>query len=70
MLILILLNCRGYFSVKKVVTQKSYLYKKVVADVKVWDWEMLKMQNSDLELFKGYDMTDWLLNKKKKGSII
>jgi DNA primase len=40
--------------------------KKIVADIKVWDWEMLKMQNSSLALFKGYDMTDWLYKINKQ----
>lgn len=31
----------------------------VAAEVKVWDWELLALQQG-LELYKGYDLTDWL----------
>lgn len=31
----------------------------VAAEVKVWDWELLALQQG-FELFKGFDLTDWL----------
>jgi DNA primase len=34
----------------------------VAAEVKIWDWEMLALQEG-FELFKGFDLTDWLCLK-------
>jgi len=31
----------------------------VAAEVKIWDWELLSLQQG-FELFKGFDLTDWL----------
>jgi len=38
--------------------------KGVAAEVKVWDWELLALQEG-IELFKGFDLTDWLSLKHK-----
>lgn len=37
----------------------------VAKEVKVWDWELLALQEH-IELFKGYDFTDWLCIESKK----
>ena len=42
---------------------------KVVKEVKVWDWELLVLQEQ-LELYKGYDFTDWLCTKAIQGEYI
>ncbi|MGP1449524.1 MAG: hypothetical protein ACTTJS_00165 [Wolinella sp.] len=37
--------------------------KDVAKEVKVWDWELLALQ-SNIKLYKGFDLTDFLcLNK-------
>jgi len=38
--------------------------RKVAKTVKVWDWELLSIQNS-LELFEGYDLTDFYTDTKR-----
>lgn len=44
-----------------VATVKTQL-EGVAAQVKVWDWELLAFQEG-FELFKGFDLTDWLCLK-------
>ena len=40
--------------------------KSVAQEVKVWDWELLALQEG-FELYKGFDFTDWLCTKEIKG---
>lgn len=45
----------GQIGAKRLETQ----LKEVAAKVKIWDWEILALQEG-FELYKGFDLTDWL----------
>jgi DNA primase len=47
-------------------TQKMLAQLECVAEtVKTWDWDLLALQEN-IELFKGFDLTDWLCKKNKE----
>ncbi len=50
----------GFLGTKKIKEQLG----KIAKRIKVWDWELLAIQNN-IQLYKGYDLTDYLTTKKQ-----
>ncbi len=51
----------GFDGTKKMLSQLEG----IASIVKPWDWDLLALQEN-LELFKGFDLTDWLCKKNKE----